>query len=170
MSRYTLKAMEREEEIRGKGCVHYRAWQETYGGLVDPGYLEGVTLEKCVAAARRWPDGVLVAKDGDQVIGFAAYGAYRDGTLPEHGEVFAIYVLKEHHGKTAGYELMNAAMGKLSAYRKIALWVLKGNERAVRFYERYGFRFDGAEAEIVLGTPNTELRMIYDRDARSAHM
>ena len=63
-----------------------------------------------------------------------------------------------------GYALMNAAVEKLSAYEKIAVWVLKGNERAIRFYERYGFRFDGTEAEIMLGTPNTELRMIYERD------
>jgi len=42
------------------------------------------------------------------------------------------------------------------------VWVLKGNERAIRFYERYGFRFDGTEQEIKLGTSNTELRMIYD--------
>lgn len=59
---------------------------------------------------------------------------------------------------------MNAALEKLSAYRKIAVWVLKGNDRAIRFYERYGFRFDGTEADIMLGTPNKELRMIYERD------
>jgi len=41
--------------------------------------------------------------------------------------------------------------------------VLKGNDRAIKFYERYGFRFDGTEQEIMLGTPNTELRMIYER-------
>ncbi len=71
---------------------------------------------------------------------------------------------QETDGKKIGYELMNAATQKLSAYSKIAVWVLKANERAIRFYERYGFRFDGTEQEIMLGTPNTELRMIYERD------
>jgi len=28
-----------------------------------------------------------------------------------------------------GYELMNAAFDQLTAYRNIAVWVLKGNER-----------------------------------------
>ena len=91
------------------------------------------------------------------------YGTYRDNTLPEHGEIFAIYVLKEYQGKKVGYELMNAALNKLSDYKKIAVWVLKVNDRAIRFYEQYGFRFDGKEAEIMLGTPSTELRMIYER-------
>ena len=62
------------------------------------------------------------------------------------------------------YELMNAAFERLAEYPKVAVWVLKGNDRAIRFYERYGFRFDGAEAEIMLGSPNTELRMVYQRE------
>lgn len=59
---------------------------------------------------------------------------------------------------------MNAAFNKLSDYKNIAVWVLKGNERAIKFYERYGFRFDGTEQEIKLGTPSTELKMVYKRD------
>lgn len=154
--------MESEEEMNGKAYVHYKSWHETYTELVDAGYLESITLEKCTATAHRWLDNILVAKDADKVIGFVGYGAYRDGTLPEHGEIFAIYVLEAYQGKKVGYELMNAAFEKLSDYKKIAVWVLKGNDRAIRFYERYGFCFDGTEAEIILGTPNTELRMIYE--------
>lgn len=163
MCRYIIKKMESEEEINGKAYVHYKCWHETYTELVDAKYLESITLEGCTAIAHRWLDNIMVAKEGDKVIGFAAYGAYRDSALPEHGEIFAIYVLQEYYGKKVGYELMNAAFEKLSDYKKIAVWVLKGNTRAIRFYERYGFCFDGTEAEIVLGTPNTECRMIYER-------
>ncbi|MDE6261040.1 MAG: GNAT family N-acetyltransferase [Oscillospiraceae bacterium] len=163
MGGYTIKPMESEGEIDGKGYVHYKSWHETYPGLIDADYLEGITLEKCTAIARRWPDNILVAKDGERVIGFVGCGAYRDETLPGHGEVFAIYVLKKYQGQKVGYELMNAAFERLSDYQKIAVWVLKGNDRAIRFYERYGFRFDGGLAEVTLGGPNTELRMIYER-------
>ena len=156
--------MESEDEIKGKGYVHYRSWHETYAGLVDADYLERLTLEKFIAIAQRWQDNILVAKDGDKVVGFARYGDYRDDTLPLCGEVFAIYVLAAYHGQRFGYELMKAAIDKLSQYKKVAVWVLKGNERAIRFYKRFGFRFDGTEAEIMLGKPNTELRMIFERD------
>ncbi len=162
MCRYVFKRMESEDEINGKGYVHYKSWHETYEGLVDAGYMTGVTLESCTAIAHRWLDNLIVAKDGDQVIGFAGYGAYRDDTLAETGEVYSIYVLAEYQGKRVGYHLMQAAFEALAAYKKIAVWVLKGNDRAIRFYERYGFHFDGTEAEIMLGTPNTELRMIYE--------
>ena len=163
MDRYTVKPMESEAEIDGKGYVHYKSWHETYPGLIDAGYLEGVTLEKCRSMARRWPENIIVAKDGERVIGFVGCGVYRNESLPGYGEVFSIYVLQKYQGQKVGYELMNAALERLSNYQKIAVWVLKGNDKAIRFYERYGFRFDGGSAEVILGSPNTELRMIYQR-------
>ena len=165
MSNYIIKQMETADEIDGKGYVHYKSWQETYMGLIDASYLEtNITLEKCVSIAHKWMDNLLVAKDGEKVVGFVGYGKYRDASLSDSGEVFSIYVLADYYGEKIGYKLMNAALEKLSAYSKIAVWVLKGNERAIRFYERYGFKFDGTGQEIMLGTPNTELRMIYERN------
>lgn len=132
---YVVKQMQTADEIDGKGYVHYKSWQETYAGLIDSEYLQKITEEKCKAIARKWTDNILVAKDGDKVIGFVGYGKYRDDTLADYGEVFAIYVLADYHGQKVGCELMNAAINKLSDYKKIAVWVLKGNERAIKFYE-----------------------------------
>ena len=120
MEKVVIKKMESEAEIQGKGYVHYKSWHETYAGLIDADYLETQTLEKCIAIAHKWPDNILVAKDGERVAGFVGCGAYRDDTLPACGEVFAIYVLAEYHGQRVGYELMKAAIEKLSAYKKIA--------------------------------------------------
>ena len=55
---------------------------------------------------------------------------------------------------------MCAALEKLSNYRKIYVWVFEGNSRAIRFYERCGFQFDGTRKQIRLGTANTEIRMV----------
>lgn len=164
MTDYIIKPLQTEDEINGKAYVHYKSWQETYTGLVSAEYLSKNTLERNQMTAHRFTDNVLVAKIGDKVIGFVSYGAYRGDDLPHHGEVFAIYVLKEYHGTRVGYGLMNAALKMLSDYGKIAVWVLKGNNRAIRFYERYGFRPDGAEQKLAdLGENVTELRMIYKR-------
>ena len=163
MSNYIIKPMQTADEIDGKGYVHYKSWQETYKGLIDADYMKNMTEEKCKAIARKWTDNILIAKDGDNVVGFVGYGEHSDSVLTDCGEVFAIYVLAEYHNKKIGYELMNAAFEKLTAYKKIAVWVLKGNERAIRFYEKYGFRFDGTEKSVKLGTANTELRMIFEK-------
>ena len=98
------------------------------------------------------------------MIGFIAYGAYRDDTLPGHGEVYALYVLQAYQRQGVGFALMNAALEQLSTYERIALWVLDENEKAISFYKRYVFRFDGTSQTLMLGTPVLEKRMIYQRE------
>lgn len=80
--------------------------------------------------------------------------------MPETGEIYAIYILKEYYEQKVGYKLMTAALEMLSEYREIVVWVLEGNHRAIKFYERCGFKFDGTTKQIKLGTINTEMRMI----------
>ena len=155
-----IKKMETDDEIRGKGYVHYKAWQEAYPGLVDQNYLDKMSLEKCEEIAYRWLDNILVAKDSGRVIGFVGYGKCRNEDLVDAGEVFAIYVLAEYYGKGVGKALMDAALNLLKDYSQIAVWVLEGNKRAIKFYEKCGFRSDGKTEEITLGTPVTELRMV----------
>ncbi len=153
-----VKPMETEEEIRGKAFVHWKCWQETYPGLVNQGYLDKLTLQKCEEMAFRWRDHILVAKAGDRVIGFVGYGDC-GAEAPDTGEVFALYVLPEYHGIGVGRQLMDAALEKLTAYPKICLWVLQGNGRAIRFYEKYGFRPDGQEL-YGKSIEATEIRML----------
>ncbi len=154
-----IKAMETDDEVRGKAYVHWKAWQEAYAGLMDDAYLASRTLEAAERTAVRWRDGLMVAKDGSRVVGFVGYGAYRDDTLPETGEIYALYILREYYGAGVGQRLMEAALMQLAGYPRIALWVLQGNARAIRFYQKCGFAFDGAQATLDLGGPATEVRM-----------
>ncbi len=160
---FVYKKMESEEEILGKAYVHWKSWQETYPGLVSASYLEALTLEKCEGIARRWPDNILVAKEGDRVVGFAGYGTCRDGDLDNAGEIFALYVLGEVQRQGIGTELTRRALDLLADHPVVALWVLDGNEKAIRFYEKTGFRFDGAEQTLRLGEPRTARRMLFAR-------
>ena len=153
-----IKPMESDSEIRGKAYVHWKAWQDAYSGLIDQAYLDNLTIEKCTEIAFRWPDNLLIAKENDKVIGFVGYGVC--GDEPFTGEIFSIYILKEYYDKKIGYALMCAALEKLSDYRKIYVWVLEGNLRAIKFYERCGFQFDGIKKQITLSTINTEIRMV----------
>lgn len=164
----TIKPMETAEETDGKAYVHWKSWHETYENLVSREYLDALTLDKCTEIARRWRDNIYVAKDGERVIGFVGYGRCGDSTMEDCGEVYAIYILREYYGKKVGYALMQTALElledeRLGENKKIVLWVLKGNERAIRFYEKCGFIFDGAEKKINLCGENTELRMILKR-------
>lgn len=162
MSEVEIKPLETDTEVEGKAFVHWKAWQEAYAGIVDPDYLAAFTLEKCVKNAFRWRDNLLVAKDEGRVVGFAGYGVSRDESLPETGEVFALYILSEYYGTGLGRRLMSAALERLAGYTRVALWVLEDNKRAIRFYEKCGFKPDGARQFIKLGTQIAEIRMILD--------
>jgi GNAT superfamily N-acetyltransferase len=69
------------------------------------------------------------------------------GRAGETGEVYALYVSPDWWSTGTGRSLMAAALTALSeaGYRRAVLWVLAGNDRARRFYERAGFTADGAE-------------------------
>lgn len=160
-----IKRMETEDEIRGKAYVHWKAWHEAYPGLVSSDYLDRLTLEKCGEMARRWTDGILVAKEQGRVIGFAGYGN-RGEEAPETGEIFAMYVLSEYYGKGVGQRLMEAALKELGSGRQICLWVLKENKRAIRFYEKNGFSPDGEEL-FSAACNAAEIRMISKQQAKN---
>ena len=156
-----IKPLETEEEIKGKAFVHYTAWQEAYDGIVDRSFLDRLSVEKCENVARKFSADNLVAKEGDKVVGFAAYGKARDEDLENAGEVSAIYILADYYSKGIGYSLMKEALSRLDAYSLVAVWVLKDNERAISFYKKCGFEFDGKEQTIELGKPVVEVRMVF---------
>jgi ribosomal protein S18 acetylase RimI-like enzyme len=67
---------------------------------------------------------------------------------PTEGEVYAIYADPPYWRTGVGHALMAAGVAALAEAGRgpIRLWVLDANDRARRFYERYGFVLDGARA------------------------
>ena len=159
MDRITVKKLETEAEMLGKAYVHHKAWHEAYSGIIDRSYLDEMTLGNCESIARKWPDNIIIAMDDEKVVGFVGYGKYHDDELPDAGEIYSLYILSEYYGAGVGAQLMRAALDELKAYDLIALWVLKDNRRAIRFYEKCGFCADGSEKKITLGSPVAEIRM-----------
>lgn len=152
-----IKRMETDDEIRGKAYVHWAGWHEAYTGLVSATYLDKLTLEKCEQIAYQWRGNILVAKDGERVVGFAGYG--NDRNVPDVGELSALYVLKAYWGTGVGKQLWDAAAERLASCPMIGLWVLKENRRAIRFYEKCGFAATGEE-KYLPHIDAAEIRMI----------
>jgi GNAT superfamily N-acetyltransferase len=128
-------------------------------------YLDGLRREERAAgwegAPRRERRGgaILVAEQAGQVTGFANVGPADDP--PGAGELYAINVDPDHWGTGAGPALLAAAEAELArlGFAELVLWVLPGNARARRFYERAGWTADGAERTAeVLGVTVPEVR------------
>lgn len=128
------------------GAVHVAAWQEAYADLLPAARLAALNAGERAAMWRSaitkgTARGVYVAMDGDMMIGFGACGHQRTPALAAggfSGEVTALYVLRAGQRIGAGRSLMRAMARRLIAEgeRGMALWVLRDNVPARRFYER----------------------------------
>ena len=161
-----IKTMETPEEIEGKSLVHWQTWREAYDDLLPADFQETMTLEKCRFFSQKYPENTLIAMDGKQVVGFISFGNFGDETI-QAGEIIALYVLKDYYGKGVSEQLMHAAFVALDNFSEIYLWVLKDNKRAITFYQKMGFTFDGQEKILKLGKPVKELRMICSSNKNS---
>ena len=131
--------------------VQVRACRVAYRGLIADGYLDALTPE---VFARRYTFGriglrlprTVVAVDGPVICGLATTGLCRDADPPNFGELIAIYVDPSYLGIGVGRLLIAAARERLRGIGVAGalLWVLDGNVRARRFYERDGWTPDGA--------------------------
>ena len=162
----TVKQMETPEEIEGKSLVHWQTWREAYDDLLPADFQETMTLEKCRFFSQKYPENTLIAMDGKKVVGFISYGNFRDEAI-QAGEIIALYVLKDYYGKGVSKQLMHAAFVALDQFSEIYLWVLKDNKRAIAFYQKMGFTFDGQEQILKLGKPVKELRMMCSSNKNS---
>ena len=161
-----IKTMETPEEIEGKSLVHWQTWREAYDDLLPADFQETMTLEKCRFFSQKYPENTLIAMDGKKVVGFISYGNFCDEAI-QAGEIIALYVLKDYYGKGVSKQLMHAAFVALDQFSEIYLWVLKDNKRAIAFYQKMGFTFDGQEQILKLGKPVKELRMICSSNKNS---
>lgn len=78
-------------------------------------------------------------------------------------DIWRIYLLPEYWGQNIGMEFMGWGIDELrkKGYKKAALWVVEGNARAMRFYEKFGFIHDGEVRNINVGKELKEYRYIY---------
>lgn len=135
------------------GRLHAEAWQVAYEGQMPAELLAGITVERrtamwerVAASTRGERQHIVVADIGGTAVGFAGTGPCRDDDCPEGaGELYAINVAPECWRSGVGTVLLEAAHEALSAngFSLAVLWVLPGNDRARRFYERHGWHVDG---------------------------
>jgi GNAT superfamily N-acetyltransferase len=133
--------------------VHIASWRDAYRELMPAEFLAALdpadrarryTFE---APGRNAPATVLAVDSEDSIWGFATVGPSRDEDAPGVGELYALYVDPPRLGTGTGHLLLADARRRLAGlgHAEAILWVLIGNAPAQRFYERDGWRRDGAE-------------------------
>ncbi|HEX8630535.1 MAG TPA: GNAT family N-acetyltransferase [Catenuloplanes sp.] len=144
------------------GHLHHRSRAAAYADLIPADDLNAVPAG---AMAQWWGERwtyerdthrLNVAADGDGIVGFSYAGP---SETPEAVELYAIHVDPARVGSGVGLALMAAAHRDLAALAapgmRAVLWVLTGNTRARRFYDRDGWRADGETRRSAIGTTLT---------------
>ena len=156
----------RLEDAAAIAAAQVAAWRGAYHGLMPPAYLAALDANRARERWERWlrtGGPVMVVEAHGEVVGFCRYGASRDPDAGEvTGEVMAINLRPASWRQGLGRQLLLAAIGRLreAGFAEATLWVLRGNERARRFYQALGWQADGAErVETELtGSPLHEVR------------
>lgn len=145
-------------------AIHVASFRASYGEVLsaatldalDPAVRAGIWRDRLRAA-----DGqVVVATDGDGVLGFCWFGPTTDdGDATDRvGQVRSIHVSPSANGRGHGGALLRAATRALAeeGRTEATLWVVASNERAKRLYTRAGWRPDGARRREPLGLPGEQ--------------
>lgn len=130
------------------GRIHVEVWRSTYVGLMSADFL--ASLDPARSAARWTRDiaeqgddqGYLVGvTPADAIAGFAAWGPPLLGEHVSDLELYSLNVSPRHQGSGLAHLLISEAIGD----QPCELWVADGSRQAITFFQRYGFRLDGAD-------------------------
>jgi len=133
--------------------AHVASWKAAYRGLLPDQMLDSLSVTERqgrisnILADLGPRSAFLVATRAHAVAGFAWIGPQRCAVRAEHdGELYSIYLHPDHWGHGIGHRLHHAALARLHdhGFTTAILWVLNGNERAINFYRRTGWRESGA--------------------------
>lgn len=140
-----------ESDALALATVGVDTWRAAYRGIVDDAYLDSLSHEKSEQHWHRILAGTgcftLVAEDESGLVaGFALSGAERDGDPVYEGELYALYVLKEHQGRGIGRALVKAVADRFrrDGIASMVIWVISANPSR-GFYERLGGRVLGTK-------------------------
>lgn len=145
----------REEDAKAIATVNLETWQSAYADIFPADKLASLfdsldlRIERWVSILRGAErlSVAYVAEVNGKVVGFANAGEQVKAEYPQQAEMFAIYILPEHHGKGIGRRLFTATAEKLQniGLSSLLLWVLADNLSSRGFYERLGGRFCGED-------------------------
>lgn len=104
---------------------------------------------------------VMVHEDLPARPSIGLVGCLRRSEAPDEPEIIGMWVRLDQRSTGTADLLIDAAhhWARSEGATSFALWVIDGNQRARRFYERHDYRTTGEEAPLPAGRPGREQRM-----------
>ncbi len=128
------------EDMKQLGHIMCVSFRTAFSGLVKQKTLEENAREdNCIAMLEGiFREGKVQFLLGDR----SGMLAWQD--LGDQAEIIAIHSLPDSWGTGLGQAMLTEALNRIGE-KPVFLWAFKENMRARRYYEKQGFRWDGAE-------------------------
>ncbi len=165
----------RLEDVDRLAIVNVETWLAAYTGIVIQERLDAMELDEY---RDRWRSNITdppderifrVAEVKGEVAAYGIGGPYRpqdeDDETPETAtlaELYALYTHPDFQDRGIGLAVHDVVLDEFvqHGYDDAALWVLRDNVGARRWYERRGWRLDGAtSAWVAIDVPHPEVRL-----------
>jgi ribosomal protein S18 acetylase RimI-like enzyme len=163
------------DDARRMAEIHVSSWRVAYRGQVPNEHLDSLSVDKRELKFREWIETaqlqdrrVWLISDGVKAFGFADTAPSRDEITTAHvAELCGIYLHPDYWSRGAGRDFLRYALEDLKSrnFTAAILWVLKSNERAIRFYSAAGFTPDGATKDYTFSgviVPGVRYRKLLD--------
>jgi phosphinothricin acetyltransferase len=101
-------------------------------------------------AERSGAHAVVVAEDGDEVLGFASLSPYRDRPAYTTTVEDSVYVRRDAQGRGVGRALLAelVAVATASGFHTVIARVVGGHEASLALHRGHGFELVGTEREV----------------------
>ena len=152
------------DDAEAIAVIQTGAWRSAYASFLPAPFLESLDVEQRAAqwrtrigpAMRPGSPTFVAVDDSGAVRGFAHTGPIRDDDLDpaERAEIYTIYVDPATWRSGIGSALLRAVdeFWAPTDVRELVLWAFEANADGRAFYERLGWRLDGARQVDDFGT------------------
>ena len=129
------------KDAKAIATINVLGWKTTYCGLIPDDVLDKLSvtkkrIENFTNAISNCPI-FLLAENETGIIGYLNGGKPRTNEFPYPYEIYGFYIHPDFQRKGIGTALINAFKEKING-RSFCVCLLKGNEKALNFYQKMG--------------------------------
>lgn len=158
------------EDAKDYANIINKSWKDTYGDYISYEHIDDeFNVEKLISEFPKYINSkdytvYIISSDGKNV-GIIELGIYEDKYKEDMtgiGEIRSFHIKKEFQGQGIGSKVIEFAKNELKerGYKTICLWVKKQNHKAIKFYEKFGFKRTIYDLEETIdGAPSMVMEM-----------